>query len=57
MCGWETPDFPEHHALSNFVSSCVYYSHYSLKGNEIGDAGAQALAEGLQQCINLQTLE
>ena len=41
----------------NFVSSCVCYSHYSLKGNQIGDAGAQALAGGLQQCINLQTLE
>ena len=57
MRGWETPAFPEHHALSNFMSSCVCYSHYSLKGNKIGHTGAQALAEGLQQCINLQTLQ
>ena len=43
--------------LWNTVSSCVCYSHYSLKGNLIGDAGAQDLAEGLQHCTNLQKLE
>ena len=30
---------------------------YSLRGNNISDAGAQALAEGLQHCSNLQMLE
>jgi hypothetical protein len=29
---------------------------YSLDGNNIDDAGAQALAEGLQHCTNLQML-
>ena len=30
---------------------------YSLYGNKIDGAGAQALAEGLQHCTNLQELE
>ena len=30
---------------------------YSLRGNKVGDTGAQALAEGLQHCTNLQKLE
>ena len=30
---------------------------YSLWGNKIKDAGAQALVEGLQHCTNLQELE
>ena len=30
---------------------------YSLRGNKVGDTGAQALAEGLQHCTNLQNLE
>ena len=30
---------------------------YSLGGNKIEDAGAQALAEGLQHCTNLQKLK
>ena len=30
---------------------------YSLRHNKISDAGAQALAEGLQHCSNLQMLE
>ena len=39
------------------MKHCVCYSHYSLKGDKIGDAGAQALAEGLQHCFNLQKLK
>ena len=31
-------------------------STYSLDGNNIGDAGAQALAESLKGCTNLQEL-
>ena len=31
-------------------------STYSLGGNNIGDAGTQALAEGLKGCANLQKL-
>jgi hypothetical protein len=30
---------------------------YSLDENKIGDAGAQAVAEGLQHCTNLQKLK
>ena len=30
---------------------------YSLYDNEIDDAGAQALAEGLQHCTNLRKLK
>ena len=30
---------------------------YSLRENNIGDAGAQALAEGLQRCTNLLKLK
>ena len=30
---------------------------YSLRENNLGDAGAQALAEGLHHCTNLQKLE
>ena len=30
---------------------------YSVGYNSIGDAGAQALAKGLQHCTNLQELE
>jgi hypothetical protein len=37
----------------NFVLSL----HVSLKHSNISDAGAQALAEGLQHCSNLQMLE
>ena len=30
---------------------------YSLWGNKIGDSGAQAVANGLQHCTDLQKLE
>ena len=57
---------------NNTNSTCIYYrllvTHttqglyfiiyiYSLSHNNISDAGAQALAEGLQHCSNLQMLE
>ena len=34
-----------------------YLFIYSLEGNNIGIAGAQALAEGLQHCSHLQELK
>ena len=34
-----------------------HYFIYSLWHSNISDAGAQALAEGLQHCSNLQMLE
>ena len=34
-----------------------HYFIYSLRSNNISDAGAQALAEGLQHCSNLQMLK
>ena len=43
--------------LWNTMSSCILLFTYSLQGNKIDDAGAQALAEGLQHCTNLQKLE
>ena len=36
-------------------SVCLFFT-YSLYWNYIGDAGAQALAGGLQHCTNLQEL-
>ena len=40
------------------TNNCGLCSHnYSLRGSNIGDAGAQALAKGLQHCTNLQNLE
>ena len=39
------------------INHCVLLFTYSLWNNKIGDAGAQALAEGLQHCSNLQKLE
>ena len=38
------------------VISLFPLSTYSLGGNHIGDVGAQALAEGLKGCTNLQKL-
>ena len=39
------------------ISRVYFVVAYSLCGNNIGDAGAQTLAEGLQRCTNLQELE
>ena len=40
-----------------WITNCDYVTHiYSLYGNKIEDAGAQALVEGLQHCTNLQEL-
>ena len=45
------------------LKEVLYITHdylfiiYSLQGNSIGIPGAQALAEGLQHCINLQELK
>ena len=39
------------------VIGCIFLFTYSLKNNSIGDAGAQALVEGLQHCTKLQNLE
>ena len=35
------------------ISQVYLVFMYRLSGNNISDAGAQALAEGLQHCINL----
>ena len=40
-----------------YVSTVTITYSYSLKGNNIGTAGAQALAEGLQHCTSLQDLK
>ena len=47
------------HIVSYSYNSGIYVLSfiYSLRGNNISDAGAQALAEGLQHCSNLQNLE
>ena len=46
------------HIMSSYcvVISQILLFTYSLWGNNIGDAGAQALAEGLQYHSNLQML-
>ena len=39
------------------IICCVLLFIYSLDRNNIGAAGAQAVAGALQHCINLQTLK
>ena len=39
-----------------WITNCDVIHMYSLYWNQIGDAGAQALVEGLQHCTNLQEL-
>ena len=47
-----------HMIVINFwITNCDVTHMYSLYGNKIEDAGAQALAECLQYCTNLQKLK
>ena len=47
-----------HMAVFNFWDTNRNIAHiYSLYGNKIEDAGAQALAEGLRHCTHLQKLK
>ena len=44
--------------ISMYGDELFLFVHiHSLRENNIGDAGAQALAKGLQYCTNLQKLE
>ena len=47
-----------HMVLFNFWDTHHNIAHiYSLYGNKIEDAGAQALVEGLRHCTHLQKLK
>ena len=53
--GHPSPPVPYKEAV--WVASSILLLTYSLRGNKIDDIGAQALAEGLQHCTNLQELK
>ena len=52
--GHPSPPVPYKEAV--WVASSILLLTYSLERNKIDDIGAQALAEGLQHCTNLQKL-
>ena len=63
VCGCGFRDFGDHARhltiglLVMMISQCILLFAHSLRGNNIGVAGAQALAEDFQHCTNLQKLE